>query len=207
MPSSVPPFDAAIVLGASVAPDGGPSPALARRVACAVDLAVSGQVAAVLMSGGPVRHPRPEAEVMRDLALAAGLAPERIFIEAASRNTIGNAVGCRPIVVAQGWRRLLLVTDPHHLPRALYTFRRLGLPVSGVAAERPEQPGSEWWLGWGREMLAFPWAMIRVERLRLMSVLAHSAGGAGDHIQPVGVSPPGPGFVDGPGEKSRPAQR
>jgi len=167
MPVPVPPFDAAIVLGASVAPDGGPSPALARRVARAVELERSGQVATLLMSGGPVRHPRPEAQVMRDLALAAGVAPERILIEDSSRNTIGNARLCRPIVAAQGWGRVLLVTDPHHLPRALYIFRRLGLPVSGMAAKRPEQPGPDWWLGWGREMLALPWAMIRVERLRL----------------------------------------
>jgi len=170
MPTSVPPFDVAIVLGASVAPDGGPSPALARRVACAVALAASGRVGALLMSGGPVRHPRPEAQVMRDLAVAAGLAPEIIFVEERSRNTIGNARLCRPIVESQGWRRVLIVTDPHHLPRALYIFRRFGLPVSGMAVPRPGQAGWEWWLGWGREMLALPWTMIRVERLRLMAI-------------------------------------
>jgi len=175
MPVSVPSFDVAIVLGASIAPDGSPSPVLARRVAHAVDLAVSGQVGAVLMSGGPVRHPIPEALVMRDLALAAGLSSERIFVETSSRNTIGNARHCRPIVESRGWRRILLVTDPHHLPRALYIFRRSGLRVSGAAAQRSGSPGWEWWLGWGRELLALPWTAIRVERLRLRAALARSA--------------------------------
>jgi uncharacterized SAM-binding protein YcdF (DUF218 family) len=174
MPGPVSPFDVAIVLGASIAPDGGPSPALARRVACAVDLAVSGQVGALLMSGGPVRHPIPEALVMRDLALAAGVSSERIFVETSSRNTIGNARHCRPIVEVRGWQRILVVTDSHHLPRALYTFRRFGLRVSGASVPCSGGSGWGWWLGWGREMLALPWTVIRLERLRLRAVLTRS---------------------------------
>ncbi|CCG42866.1 YdcF family protein [Magnetospirillum molischianum] len=176
MPAPAPSFDVAIVLGATVTPDGTPSPALARRVACAVDLAASGQVASLLMSGGPVRHCRPEAQVMRDLALAAGIAPERIFVEEASRNTIGNALLCRPIVAAHRWQRILVVTDSVHLFRALYIFRRFGLCVSGVAARRPEWPGYEGWLGWGREILARPWTVIRVEWLRLWAGRRYAPG-------------------------------
>lgn len=169
MPDPVPPFDVAIVLGASIGPDGGPSPALARRVAHAVELVRSGRVALLLMSGGPVRHPIPEARVMRDLALAAGVAPERIFVEEASRNTIGNARHCRPIVAAQGWERIVVVTDRCHLPRALYIFRRFGLRVSGAGVPAPGRSVGAGWLGWGREMLALPWTAIRVERERLLA--------------------------------------
>jgi len=175
MSMPVPPFDAAIVLGATVRPDGSPSPALVRRVAHAVDLAASGRVGALLMSGGPVRHPTPEARVMRALALAAGIAPERIFVEETSRNTIGNARLCRPIVAAQGWGRVLVVTDPCHLPRALYIFRSFGLCVSGAVAPPSGRSNWEWGLGWGREMLALPWTAIRVERLRLLAAWGRPA--------------------------------
>ncbi|CAA7615939.1 YdcF family protein [Magnetospirillum sp. SS-4] len=168
IPPSVDPFDAAIVLGAMVAPDGGPSPAMLRRVAHAADLARRGVVGHLLMSGGAVRHPIPEARVMRDLALAAGIAPERVLMEENSRNTIGNARLSRPIVEAMGWSRLLLVTDACHIPRSLYVFRRLGLRVTPAPAmPRQERPGLEWWLAWLREAAALPWTVIRVERSSL----------------------------------------
>ena len=71
-PFPVDSYDAAIVLGAMVRPDGSPSPALARRVGHAVRLAHAGVVSHLLMTGGAVRHPVPEARIMRDLAVAAG---------------------------------------------------------------------------------------------------------------------------------------
>lgn len=162
--SPVEPFDAAIVLGAMVNPDGSPSQALVRRVRHAVALAQSGRVGHLLMSGGAVRHCVPEAHVMRDLALIAGLDPTRVVVEDASVNTIGNALLSRPIVMERGWRRLLVVTDACHLPRALYTFHRLGLPVRPSAALPEAAPGWEWWGAWAREVAALPWTIIRVER-------------------------------------------
>ncbi|WP_245651116.1 YdcF family protein [Paramagnetospirillum marisnigri] len=167
MTASVDRFDAAIVLGAMVRADGRPSPALARRVAHGVRLAQAGTVGHLLMSGGPVRHPRPESLVMRDLALAAGLAPERILTEETSVNTIGNARESRPMVEARGWTRLLLVSDACHLPRAIYVFRRLGLAVSPAPVWPEGLPRAEWWLAWAREAAALPWTVLRVERSRL----------------------------------------
>jgi uncharacterized SAM-binding protein YcdF (DUF218 family) len=169
IPPSVDPFDAAIVLGAMVAPDGSPSPALVRRVSHAVELARRGRVGHLLMSGGAVRHPVPEARIMRDLALAAGIAPERVLTEEASLNTIGNALLSRPIVERMGWKRLLLVTDACHIPRSLYVFRRLGLRVSPAPALPDGRPGREWWLAWLREAAALPWTVIRVERRKFRS--------------------------------------
>ncbi|RAU20131.1 YdcF family protein [Paramagnetospirillum kuznetsovii] len=167
MPPPAENFDAAIVLGAMILSDGSPSPALARRVARAVALARSGRVGHLLMTGGPVRHPKPESHVMRDMAVAAGIAPDRIVTEEASVNTIGNARLCRPIVAQRGWRRLLLVTDACHIPRSLYVFHRLGLRVSPSAVWPVWPPAREWWLAWPREAAALPWTMIRVERLKL----------------------------------------
>ena len=69
MPQPTDTYDAAIILGAMVRPDGSPSPALRRRVEHGVSLVQTGKVGYLLMSGGAVRHPVPEAEVMRNLAL------------------------------------------------------------------------------------------------------------------------------------------
>ena len=167
MPQPVPTYDAAIVLGAMVRPDGSPSPALKRRVDHAARLMTEGRVCNLLMSGGAVRHPTPEAEVMRDLALAAGIAPQRIVTESASLNTIGNARFCAPLVTERGWTRLLLVTDACHIPRSLYIFHRLGLPVTPSAAWPQDWPRREWWGAWAREVAALPWTMARVEYAKL----------------------------------------
>lgn len=163
-------FDAAIVLGAMVRSDGSPSPALARRVAHGVRLVREGRAAHLLMSGGAVRHPVPEAHVMRDLALEAGVPAERLHVEDGSVNTIGNALASRALVEARGWRRLLVVTDACHMARSLYVFHRLGLPVSPAPAWPETRPGREWYTAWLREALALPWTVIRVERLKLRRI-------------------------------------
>ena len=168
-PISVDSYDAAIVLGAQVRRDGSPSPALVRRVEHAVRLAQAGVIGHLLMSGGAVCHPTPEARIMRDLALAAGLAPERVTTEESSRNTIGNALLSRPIIAQRGWKRLVLVTDACHIPRALYVFHRLGVRVRPAAALPEGWPRREWWAAWLREAAALPWTVLRVEGGRLRS--------------------------------------
>ena len=165
-PFPVDSYDAAIVLGAMVRPDGSPSPALARRVGHAVRLAHAGVVSHLLMTGGAVRHPVPEARIMRDLAVAAGIAPGRVVTEEGALNTIGNALLSRPIIAQRGWTRLLLVTDACHIPRSLYVFRRLGLPVLPAAAVPAGWPRREWWAAWLREAAALPWTVLRVERAK-----------------------------------------
>lgn len=155
-------YDVAIVLGAKVLPDGSPSPALIRRVGHAVGLARAGTVANLLMSGGPVGHPIPEARVMRGLALDAGLAPERVHVEERSVNTITNARFTAPILDAQDWRRVLVVTDSYHLPRALYIFRRHGLAATGSGA-RPDHPTREWALAHIREVFAMMKTVYQIE--------------------------------------------
>ncbi len=166
-PVDSPRYDAAIVLGAMVRPDGSPSPAMARRVARAVRLIHDGRAGHLLMSGGPVRHAVPEAHVMRDLAMAAGVPADRVHVEDASVNTIGNALLSRPIVAEQGWERLLVVTDACHMARSLYTFHRLGLKVRAAPAWPWGIPGWEWYMAWLREAFALPWTILRVERLKL----------------------------------------
>lgn len=167
--SPVASYDAAIVLGAMVRPDGSPSPALLRRVEHSVRLAAGGHVRHLLMSGGPVRHATPEAHVMRDLAVASGIPPGRVHVEASSVNTIGNARLSKAMAAELGWRRLLLVTDACHMPRALYVFHRLGPVVAPSAAWPRTLPAREWYWAWMREAAALPWTIVRVERLKCLA--------------------------------------
>jgi uncharacterized SAM-binding protein YcdF (DUF218 family) len=136
-----------VLLGAPVAADGRPGPALARRLRCALRLLRADPRSLALVTGGaPRRAPRSRAEalVAADALAAAGISPARILVETLARNTWQNAAESARLLRGQGLERrpLLLVTDPWHLPRALLAFRAHGLRARGAgcrvdAAERP----------------------------------------------------------------------
>lgn len=165
-PSSVDAYDVAIILGAALRDDGSPSPAMARRVARGVELLRRGRAAALLMTGGATTTAVPEARMMRDLALAEGVDAARVVVEGRALNTIQNALFCRPLLRRHRWRRVVVVTDSFHVPRAAYIFRRFGLRVR-VEGVRPARPSAQWWLAHLREAAALPWTIIRVEAFRL----------------------------------------
>jgi uncharacterized SAM-binding protein YcdF (DUF218 family) len=82
---------------------------------------------------------------MRDLAVQCGVAKERIVVEDSARNTFENAVYTGRIIRDRRWRRVVVVTDGFHLPRALYVFHRLGLEVAGEGVPRPPQVTRLYW--------------------------------------------------------------
>ena len=153
--------DAVVVLGAAMAAPGVPGPALRRRLEHGVAVFFDRGGEHLVVSGGVVGPQPAEAHVMRDLALARGVAADRIIVEDIARNTFENAVYTGRIIRERGWRTVAVVTDSHHLPRALYVFRRLGLKVTGEGVPRP--PGTSR-LSWTRAHLD--------ERIRIV----HSAG-------------------------------
>jgi uncharacterized SAM-binding protein YcdF (DUF218 family) len=167
-------FDAIVVLGAAVGVGGGPSAALRRRVTEGVRRLEAGAAPVLLLSGGKgggTGGGRPaEAEVMRDLALAAGVAEERLVLETESRSTLENARCSARIMGARGWTKALVVTDAVHLPRALLAFRALGIDAKGaaVAGGARDQPLWAWPYHLAREALAFLWygALIAARRHR-----------------------------------------
>lgn len=162
----MPTYDVAIVLGARIESDGTPSPAMARRVIHAVDLLHRGCVGALLMTGGATTTVTPEAWAMRQLALDAGAPPEFVHVEDKALNTIENALYSAPLVRLHNWKRLVVVTDSFHLPRARYIFRRFGLAVE-MSGARPKRPSRDWWLAHLREAAAIPWTILRVEKALL----------------------------------------
>jgi uncharacterized SAM-binding protein YcdF (DUF218 family) len=66
------------------------------------------------------------ADVARQLFLSAGLAPGRLVLEAASRNTAENAQNALELREGGGEGAWLLVTSAFHMPRAVATFCAAG---------------------------------------------------------------------------------
>lgn len=131
--------DAVLVLGAATISPGVPGPALRRRVEYGTALFFDRGAGHLVFSGGVVGPPPAEALVMRDLAVTLGVDGERILIEDVARNTFENAVYSGRIIRERNWRRVVLVTDSFHLPRAAFIFRRLGIEVEPVGI--PHDPG------------------------------------------------------------------
>jgi len=131
---------AIVVLGARVRPDGRPSAALERRMRVAISLYQAGAAPRLVLSGGGQRAV-PEAEVMRDLALAAGVPASALIIEPRSRTTLENASETAKLLAPDGHDAVILVTDSYHAFRARLLFRIAGLTVIGVqTASVPLRP-------------------------------------------------------------------
>jgi len=157
--------DAVVVLGAALAAPGVPGRVLRRRVRSAVEVANAHGAPFLVVSGGLTLHPPAEAEVMRDLAVEAGLDADRIVIEDQARNTFENAVYTGRIMRERGWGRVVVVTDAFHMRRALYVFRTLGLAAEPAPVVRSaEDAALAWYGGYAREALALAksWYLFRI---------------------------------------------
>jgi uncharacterized SAM-binding protein YcdF (DUF218 family) len=142
------PADAALVLGFALAADGSPRPQIVGRVDHAVALYKQGRVKRLVLSGGAGKAGHTEAGVMRDLALAAGVPAEALILEEDSRSTIENFACSRPVLEKLSAQRVLLVTEPWHMTRAMLLAHRHGLyPAQSPASSavwRSAREGGFW---------------------------------------------------------------
>lgn len=121
------PADAAIVLGAATW-NGQPSPVFEERIKHAIDLYQAGRVKALIFTGGVGEgEDIAESIAVSRYAIAHGVAPQNVFCETASHFTHENLLGAKAIVEMQGFNRVLVVSDPLHMRRALTMARDFGL--------------------------------------------------------------------------------
>ena len=121
------PADAAVVLGAAVYRDR-PSPVFRERINHAIYLYETGQVKVLIFTGGVGNFDNiSESEAARQYAIEMGVPDEDIFIETTSHNTYGNLENAKAILESQGYRTMLVVSDPLHMRRAMAYAVDLGL--------------------------------------------------------------------------------
>jgi uncharacterized SAM-binding protein YcdF (DUF218 family) len=121
------PADVAIVLGAAVW-DTAPSPVFAARIDHGVSLYRSGRVRRIVFTGGVGAGNRhAEAEVARRYAIRAGVPEDRIAVETRSTITYENLREAMALLASGASPRVLIVSDPLHMRRAVTMARDLGL--------------------------------------------------------------------------------
>jgi len=133
--------DCILVLGAGLWAPGEASPMLADRLDRALELWDLGAGRKLLMSGDHGSADYNEVAVMRDAALAHGVDGSDVFMDHAGFSTYESMVRAKEVFQCD---RVVIVTQPYHLYRAVYIARSLGLDAYGVGAEEIPYPNQLW---------------------------------------------------------------
>ncbi len=130
------PADAIIVLGAA-AYDAKPSPVFEERIRHGLDLYRQGFAPTLIFTGGfgGARARFSESQVARRYALKQGIPADAILIETQSRTTRQNLEEARQLMAEQGMHKVILVSDPLHMARALRLSKELG--IDALASSTP----------------------------------------------------------------------
>lgn len=123
--------DCILVLGAGVREDGSPSLMLGDRLNTSISLYETGICDRVLMSGDHGREEYDEVNVMKGIAVEAGIPSEHVFMDHAGFSTYDSLYRAKHIFQVD---QVIIVTQEYHLYRALYIAKSLGLEAIGVAA-------------------------------------------------------------------------
>ncbi len=123
--------DCILVLGAGVRGTS-PSPMLLDRLNQGVALYAAGVSDRLLMSGDHGQTDYDEVNVMKRIAVEAGIPSSHVFMDHAGFSTYESLIRARDVF---GVKRLIIVSQKEHLYRALMIADGLGLVAIGVAAE------------------------------------------------------------------------
>ena len=153
--NTIPPaeeYDAIVVLGAQVKPDGSLSLQLQWRLDAAYEAWQKQECLIVVCGAQGAKEPEPEAHAMRDYLIAQGVPEESILVDDTSNNTRQNIRNASALLEGHNARQVLIVTSDYHLPRAMNLAEDEGLTATGLGAETLPQ---YWVKNYGREALAW----------------------------------------------------
>ncbi len=126
-------YQAALALGAKVAPNGTLSYGLQDRVDYAVLLYQNGLADKLLLSGDHGRVDYDEVNAMMDYAETYDIPAEDIFLDHAGFSTYDSMVRAREVFQCD---HIIIVTQSFHLYRAVYIARKNGIDAVGVRADQ-----------------------------------------------------------------------
>ncbi|KAF0223921.1 MAG: hypothetical protein FD133_472 [Erysipelotrichaceae bacterium] len=132
--------DCVLVLGAGVWRGNIASPMLQDRLNKAIQISKAGIETTLLMSGDHGQDDYDEVNVMKRYAIDKGLNSSDIFMDHAGFSTYESIVRAKKVF---GVKKVIIVSQKEHLPRALYIAKAIGLDAIGVASD-PKDYSSQW---------------------------------------------------------------
>lgn len=147
-------YDAIVVLGAQVLPDGNPSVQLEWRLEKALECWQKSPCIIVCSGAQGGNEPAPEGDVMRDWLIARGVPAEQVISDPDSYNTRQNIRNAAQLLAGRDASRVLIVTSDYHLPRAMALAEDEGLSATGVGSPCKNDIVN-WTRNHGRETLSW----------------------------------------------------
>ena len=146
-------YDAIVVLGAQVKPDGSPSFQLGWRLDAAYEAWTQKNVPVVVCGAQGNDEPMPEAEAMSLYLENKGVPAADILKDPDSFNTNQNLQNAAKLLQdLPGIQRVMIVTSDYHVPRAMALARDLGFDACGMGSPCKQ----EYWIkNHAREALAW----------------------------------------------------
>ena len=129
--------DAIVVLAGGVGESGQAGGGYQERVKMAADLYQGGFAPRMVFESGYSFTFR-EAEIMRDLALSLDVPDSAILLETTGANTYDQVTQVHSILRKHDWRRILLVSSPYHMRRAVLVWRKQAPEVEVVPTPVPQ---------------------------------------------------------------------
>jgi uncharacterized SAM-binding protein YcdF (DUF218 family)/glycosyltransferase involved in cell wall biosynthesis len=129
--------DAIVVFAGGVGESGQAGGGYQERVKTAVDLYRAGFAPRMVFESG-YAFTFKEAEVMRELAMRLGVPDSAIVLETQGAHTHDYVIRVREVLRARDWRRILLVSSPYHMRRAMLVWRKQAPEVEVVATPVPQ---------------------------------------------------------------------
>ncbi len=158
-------YDAIIVLGAQVTPDGSPSVQLGWRLDAAYDAWKQKAVPVVVCGARGKDEPVAEADAMEQYLVNKGIPASDILKDPYSYNTNQNLQNAAALLQnLADVRKVLIVTSDYHVPRSLAIAKDLGYDACGMGSPcKPEywlknhaREALAWCKYWGKKYLHLP---------------------------------------------------
>lgn len=136
---AVPAVEAVIVPGASVFRSGKLSPVLRQRMEGALKYLALHKGAKLVLSGHAIPGGYNETTAMVEFARRNDIPMEDILLDEKGRSTYVTLLNFRR---SSEFRRILIVSQDFHLPRALYIAQVMGFSASGLVVSGDGSPPS-----------------------------------------------------------------
>ncbi len=159
----------ALVLGAGITKNDQPSGVLKNRLDTAFELYKQGKIKVLLVSGDNRLENYNEPKVMKKYLVDRGVLDADVVQDFAGRRTLDSCYRAKNVFKL---RRLTVITQAFHIPRAVFLCQGLGLEVKAVAA--PEANNSTLVNGLIREIPASILAIFEINFDKSAQVLGDS---------------------------------
>ncbi len=141
--AQVEPADAVVVLGGILGPRTEPGFVAnfletSERFEAGLALLQTGKAGRLVFTGARMSwrdRTATEGEELKRLAVARGIAPERILVTREVGNTADEAAAVAALMKTQGWHRVILVTTGWHMPRSAWLFNKAGVPFTAFPVD------------------------------------------------------------------------